>query len=150
MCNLPEILVSYRDHEGGISKKRKDDLAHELKNIYIEQLADLGITPSEAELHIHRINFTYIGADLADFIEKKAAWLEKLAAANDRLNRYPAEAFRRIVVGRWLSFCSANTRAGLPIWKRFWQSSLSRNISPSDSKDLLKFIIKCLMRKDKI
>lgn len=147
LWNLPEILVGYRSHDEGISKRRKEDLRRELRQIYCEQLANLGIKPSDQELAMHRINFIYQGEDLKSFAAQKAAWLERLTAANKKTGFYPAEAFEKVVAARWLAFASANGKAGFWIWQRFWGSPLSKHVKRGDWKKVAKFFIKCLLQK---
>jgi len=147
--NLNEILVKYRIHSEGVSKNKKETLDQELKQIYTSQLSCLDIRPSDEELKIHRTNFTFQGKNIKEFIDKREAWLEKLNKANNEVGYYPKHEFAEVISERWLYSCDSNSVAGFWIWKKFWHSPLSKQIHWSDWNRLLKFFIKCLLKKNK-
>lgn len=147
LWSLPEILTKYRVHQKGVSKSKQELLNQEIKKILIGQLANLKITPAAGELEIHRANYTYCANDLENFISRREAWLKELKKANRQVGYYSEPEFSQVISGRWFTSCSTNTRLGFWIWKKYWASDLSR----TDQKnwlELLKFFIKCLLKKN--
>ncbi|MFA4818131.1 MAG: glycosyltransferase [Parcubacteria group bacterium] len=147
--NLPKILIKYRVHTAGITKTRPDFSINAAIKLQMGLLNNLGLNPSEDDILIHRTNFTFKGENLKKFIDERENWLEKLIIANNKIGYYPKREFSEIVSERWLYSCDSNGEAGFWIWKKFWQSPLSKNTGPGDWKRLLKFFIKCLLKKNK-
>lgn len=145
--NLPKILVRYRVHTAGVTKTKPDFSKNAAIKVQRRLLKNLGITPTEEEIIIHRTNFTYKGENFKKFIEKRLAWLEKIISANINAKQYDIKIFNHVVGKMWLSCLSANTNYGFWVWKKFWSSPLSKEIKISDWKKIAKFFIKCLIKK---
>ena len=101
-ANLPEVLVHYRRHEGGISRERKE-LGRRMKmKIAAHQLESLGVAHREVDLarHVdlrrpHRLERS------RETFEWAAQWLEELRQANRRMRIYPEPHFGFAVAERW-------------------------------------------------
>ena len=146
--NLPEILTTYRIHKDSLSKKQSDLQNDVVDKIVRSQLSKLSIQPTEEELRLHRTNDTYRGDDVKGFIIKREKWLLKLIERNNDVQLYDQRIFQRVINKIWLKTCKSNTAQGFWIWKKFWQSTLSSKVQLSDINDIVKFFIKCLLRKD--
>ena len=135
--NLPDYLVKYREHGGGISKTRMD-MIEKYRNIVIEnQLSSLGIKPSEDELKIHKmVKNSFEGLTLMD-ISKIKSWIKLLVKKNRRINAYPI-GFEEYLLRRFWEICKLNANHGLQLWWIFFNSGLSGigEISKEDRKFL--------------
>jgi len=147
--NLPKILVKYRVHTAGITKTKPNFSINAAIKLQVCLLKNLDLNPSDEEILIHRTNFTFKGKDLKQFIDEREGWLKKLIKINDNVSYYPKREFAEVVSERWLYSCDSNATSGFWIWKKFWQSPLSKQIYLSDWNRLLKFFIKCLLKKNK-
>lgn len=139
--NFPEILLEYREHSGGQSKLKSGNKENSVKMLITEQINKLGIKPNEDELAIHRTNYVYTGENLMGFISKREHWLSRLVEANDKMDRYDKENFRKFIGHTWLISCSSNIKKNPKIKKTFWLSPLSKNFSlQKDWKQFAKLI----------
>jgi glycosyltransferase involved in cell wall biosynthesis len=114
LANLPEILIRYRWHAGGISKRRRE-LVREVKLKVARGLLDaleVEHTPQDLARHYDLRSLRGKRID-RDFVAWAADWLERLMAANVRLRRYPEPAFSRALGGRWLAVSAAALVAGV-------------------------------------
>jgi len=148
--NLQKLLLKYRRHSKNISKEQKERQQNAIDEIIKSQLSKLDISPTPEELKIHRTNYTYMGNDLMNFLEKRDVWLKRLKKANNEIRYYSEPEFSEVISERWLASCSANARGGMAVWKKFWQSPLSKNINYKNWKEISKFFIKCLLQKDSL
>lgn len=108
--NIPEVLTLYRDHAGGISKKRRDLITDCTKKVYSWQLNSLGVSPSLEELEVHAsigcIASTTQELDLSRIKE----WLLKLYAANNLSKKYDAQAFSGLILEKMALSCFAKRK----------------------------------------
>lgn len=146
--NLPKILVKYRVHTAGITKTKPDFPKNAAIKVQIRLLKNLGLNPSEEEIIIHRTNFKYNNENFEKFINDRQVWLKKVKAANLNTKQYDIKIFNHVISKMWLSSCSANSRFGFWIWRKFWTSPLSKEIKTNDWKPIAKFFIKCLLKRD--
>lgn len=147
--NFPEILTKYRKHQYGISSQQKETQNQSTNKIISWQLFNLEIIPALEDLEIHRTNYFYSGRNVANFIDKREKWLEKVKKANAKINFYSESVFSSTISKLWLESCSSNANLGLCIFKRFWKSPLKK-INYGNLWKIIKFFIKCLFRKSKI
>jgi hypothetical protein len=106
MWNLPEILCLYRRHAASTSTVQGERALAALHRLFRAQLAELNITPSEAELALHTRLFdvrTRGGASLPE----AQVWLCRLWQANEEKQVYVPPAFARVLVTQWLYVCLA-------------------------------------------
>ena len=108
----------------------------------------LNINPTDEEYTIHRYNSSYDGPDYVSFFDKREKWLKKLMDKNEQVNYYDKKAFEKVLENRWFETCSSNAKFGIWMWNRFWKSNLTSNLNKIEYfLPLLKFYIKCLLRK---
>ncbi|MCX6701647.1 MAG: glycosyltransferase family 2 protein [Candidatus Zambryskibacteria bacterium] len=145
MWNIPKILTQYRTHQTNISKKifKRPFVENEIKN----ELSRLNIDINDEEMVIHKTNYLYNKPDVKDFILKREQWLLKLKVANQNVGLFSEKTFTEVIQERWLTSCSANAYVGFWIWKTFWKSDLSNGTIKTNLPAILKFFIKCLIRK---
>lgn len=146
--NLPEIMVKYRIHNQNMSTSQAQRQRQMADMVIKKQLANLKIFPSDEELIIHRTNYLYRGKEqgLMEFLEQREKWLQKLNKANLETNFYPSSIFSQVLANRWLISCNTNASgSGQLIWKKYWQSSLSRK--KKEWLPLLKFATRCFIKK---
>jgi hypothetical protein len=111
-ANLPEPLVRYRIHPGGVTHERRAATASCLERIARRQLTRLGVAPSEREMATHTALAAGCLQGPATVLADVAAWLARLEDANRHSGLYAAHAFRRVIDGEWLAACDAVARGG--------------------------------------
>ncbi|MEM6299439.1 MAG: glycosyltransferase [Bacteroidota bacterium] len=93
VANLPEPLVKYRVHAGGISKRKEEVLQRASLAIRQWQLEELGLSVSEKEMALHH-KIAYAEFEISlDFLKDGLHWLEKLKAANREKGIFDIEVF---------------------------------------------------------
>ncbi|MEE4637424.1 MAG: glycosyltransferase [Wenzhouxiangella sp.] len=108
MANLPHLLVCGREHPGRITKNTAGLGRDRKMAIQGEGLADLGIDYSERDLAWHyQLTQKRDPAivDAAEYLDWAEQWLNRLASANGRLQRYEQRAFRRVLGAMWTVAC---------------------------------------------
>lgn len=104
--NIPEILTLYREHSGGVSKKRRDLIVECTKKIYAWQLNRLGIDPDPEELDLHG-SLGCIAQDLPGFdLQLVGEWLAELLRRNEQSNLYRRDEFTRLVLEKMALACA--------------------------------------------
>ena len=102
---IPEVLTLYREHGGGMSKKRRELLIECTKRIFAWQLNRLGIEPSGEDLLIHGA----LGCLAADFPPcdpfRAAHWLRKLLLRNEECNLYRRDVFTGLILEKEALAC---------------------------------------------
>lgn len=150
MWNLPQLLQKYRVHGSQMTMYDSDRGREKVKEMISQALKeklDIDITPEE--YFVHRTNFGFEADNPITYFDKREEWLLKLQKYNNKTNYYDHKIFAKVLVDRWLSNCSSNTRFGMWTWKRFWQSPLSNGLSKKENLiPLIKFYVKCLFKKD--
>jgi glycosyltransferase involved in cell wall biosynthesis len=102
VANLPEVLGSYRKHQGSISTQERQRTREALQRIVAEQLERLGVrfAPEDLERdHLLRQLEGWRPDD--DFLAWAKAWLAGLGRANERVRLYPEPYFGRELARRW-------------------------------------------------
>ena len=147
---MPKALLSYRTH-GENTSTTKSALLHQAVNeILRSQLERIGIEASDEELKLHRMNYRFSGSDheTKSFINKREHWLLKLREANKECGPYDAEVFDEVIAERFLTTLDANSRLGFYNLRIFQQSLILKKLNWSENcLKILKFVIKCLIRK---
>ncbi|MGF1534728.1 MAG: glycosyltransferase family 2 protein [Bernardetiaceae bacterium] len=83
LMNISEPLVKYREHTGGISKRRQDLGRAAVRLIHRQQLEALGIQPTEDQLTLHHgLAHAQFERD-TDFIEQALTWLQTIHRAGN-------------------------------------------------------------------
>lgn len=124
--NVSEVLTLYRIHTNQITtiNCKKQDAA--VWAVQARLLQQLQIEPTAAEKSLH----LDIGVGWRFLADKERlalteAWLVKLAAANDNLQVFPKDGFRRVLAERWLLANFAAVRSEQTSWRRYGKSPLS-------------------------
>ncbi len=103
--NIPEVLTLYREHGGGLSKRRRDLIVECTKKIYAWQLNRLCIDPGPEELDLHG-SLGCIAPDLPGFaLPRVGSWLAELLRRNEQCNLYPRDEFTRLILEKMALAC---------------------------------------------
>lgn len=148
-ANVPEVHLHYRMHNSttntNIQKKASG-------NIRLSQIKKLGINPTQAELEIHEALCYHDFEMNKNFIPRVKSWLEKLQAANSKINVYPEPAFSNVLANYWYEACCDSISLGLGSWRLFCNSKLYRFSDISYRRKLRLFYkpnVKCLINRIK-
>lgn len=126
-ANVPEVLTLYRVHAMQTSRAKAESQRRAIWAIQARQLARLGIAASDDERELHLdIGAAWAFDQPLVKVAKAAAWLERLERANQSTRQYDLHAFRSVLFERWLGVCHASAHHGWAVWRRFWESPLSR------------------------
>jgi len=117
---LKEVLVIYREHAHGVSKRFPDRMKQAVAAIHAFQLERIGVRP-RVEVH-GRLTAWPGNADANDLAEAET-WLLELATAN---RIYHPTSFRRAIEGIWCSICLDSWALGPLAFKIYRRSSLAR------------------------
>ena len=127
VTNVPEVLTLYRVHSAQTSIVNAERQRVSIWGIQSRMLAQLGISPTEEEMHLH----LDLGAgwnflpDMERVISSEL-WLLKLDEANRARQLLPEVAFRRVLAERWFLVVNAVALHGLTAWGVYRRSVLSR------------------------
>lgn len=148
ISNIPKVLLHYRAHPESASKKNSSIQTENSNRIRLKLLKQLSINPTPTELDIHRrfIRPDYLNPK--DFISQLEIWFSELLSANEEMMIYEQNSLTKVISSRWLNSCATNTSLGFWILKKFWQSPLKK-INYDNFGQVVKFFIKCLIRKNK-
>ena len=149
VSNIPKVLLRYRTHDESVSKKNSSAQMENSNRVRLKLLKEMGINPAPAELDIHRrfIRPDYLNSK--DFIDQLETWLGKLLSVNEKMRIYEQKSLAKIISSRWFNVCSANASLGFWIFKKFWRSTLKK-IKNGNFRQIIKFFIKCLLRKNSV
>jgi glycosyltransferase involved in cell wall biosynthesis len=117
---LNDVLVIYREHENGISKRLPDRMKKSVAAIHEFQLERLGVAP-RVDLH-GRLSAWPADAKSHDLAEA-GRWLQDLVAAN---RIYSRTIFRKVVEELWYSICLDSWSVGPPAFQIYRKSRLER------------------------
>jgi hypothetical protein len=122
-----------------------------VNQVITAELEKIGVTPSAEELALHRKNYGHSGEDVFAFLDRREKWLERLREANKHTHRFNQKLFDETLAERYLASCSANSRKGLALWRRYWASDLARSINIKETyREVLKFGVKTLLRRESL
>lgn len=103
--NIPKALTLYREHGGGISKKRRDLLIDCTKKIYSWQLNGLGVDPTPEELEIHASLGCFASTVSSYDLNRVREWLLKLYSANQLYNKFNRQQFGNVILEKMALPC---------------------------------------------
>ncbi|MCK5416133.1 hypothetical protein KAI92_01755, partial [Candidatus Parcubacteria bacterium] len=106
-------------------------------------LNKLQIQPTEEDLIIHHSFKKPENFSINEFLNKKEKWLVKLIKQNNNSKYCKEPYFSKVIKKQWLVTCYANSNQGFKVWKKYWQSDLSKNYKNFSLK--VKFFLKCLI-----
>ena len=149
VSNIPKVLLHYRMHDASVSKKNSSEQTENSDKVRLGLIKNLGLAPTPVELDLHRrfIRPDYLNSK--DFIDQLEAWFSNILSVNEKKRIYEQESLAKIISVRWLNVCSSNAGLGHWILKKFWQSPLKK-INHNNFGQFIKFLIKCLLAKNKI
>lgn len=126
LANIPRPLVCYRLHggqAGAADSVGQQDTAQKVRRMQLEWL---GLAPRAEELALHLALSTAQFEPTPEFLAQGRAWLEGLAAANQRARLYPRRALQQSLARRWLAACRAAQGLGWVAWRAYAGSRLAR------------------------
>ena len=126
LANLGEVLLRYRVHDASVTRRYRTEQQASVARIHRELLAELGLSPTDRELVIHRGG--RVGDPLPPLPDTER-WLRTLLEANRACGRYPQRAFARSVGRRWLRAANGAIAEGQGAWACFTRSSLGRHVA---------------------
>ncbi|MDN3686555.1 glycosyltransferase family 2 protein [Cyclobacterium jeungdonense] len=147
VANLPESLYYYRDSDSSIMKRF--DGAEERsfsihKIIYEKSLRELGITPTEDQLRIHRsIGSTYLFQTYRSYKEA-FEWLVYLQEKNKIQKIYDSDALSEILGSIFFFLSKKSSQVGLPVF--FYYLKELKKFYPADLYQTTKLLIRCLIK----
>lgn len=146
-ANIPAVLLRYRMHPQQIGHRRVQNMEVSSQFIRLSQLARLGISPSPEEAQLHHNISRWQFESSSSFLSATRDWFEKLIRANELSKIYPDAVFLT-VLGRWWSeICTLATQEGWTTVIEFWRAPRLA-LSVWGPWQHLKFLVKCLFRKD--
>jgi len=129
-ANIPEVLLDYRVHDGGMTGGEWNDMDAMGARIGEANLKRLGIAPTVAEVALHR-NIGRAGGykwkDLRELYEVEN-WLRKLWTANESLRLYDSLGFAKVLDLIWFRVCFHAAPLGLKVFTRFHKRPWQRNV----------------------
>src|SRR5271166_4721769 len=117
---LNAVLVAYREHPHGISKRLSDRMKKSVAAIHEFQLKRLGVGP---RVDLHRRLTAWPSDAQAHDLGEAERWLRELVEAN---RIYPLAVFRRVVEDLWYSICLDSWSVGPPAFQIYRHSRLAR------------------------
>lgn len=129
-ANIPEVLLDYRVHDGGMTGGEWNDMDAMGARIGEENLKQLGIAPTVAEVALHR-NIGRAGGykwkDLRELYEVEN-WLRKLWTSNENLRMYDSLGFVKVLDLIWFRVCFHAAPLGLTVFNRFHKRPWQRHV----------------------
>jgi glycosyltransferase involved in cell wall biosynthesis len=141
LANLPEVLLTRHRIAGATADPEQSRV--ECGAVYGLQLAELGITFTDADLERHfllrRMRKERFAPDRA-FVAWAEAWLRGLQAANDRAHAYPEPVFSEVLGTYWMKVCwhAARRLGPLAAFRAFSTSSLRRWAWPGLKRQIFR------------
>jgi len=143
LANIPEVLLTYRQHSENTSKKYASETKSFANLVRMRQLEAMGISMDDNERDLHCTLATFDFAGNLDDLTAAKLWLEKLvefAIADLGVDR---ERAARLVSPYWFSACGATADEGMAVW------SISRSPAFVSSRDLRRYKLlgRCLTHR---
>lgn len=110
LANLPRVLIDRRIHPGQTVRQAQAAIRTCKSALHRPLLTDLGLAPAEDDLALHALLGKSNLGDVAlppDFLERAAAWLLRIRAANMRAGRYDPASLAFTTGYVWLLACRA-------------------------------------------
>lgn len=148
--NLPEVLYHYRQIPDSITHKSiREDRDKFIIPFFKKNLKYLGIMPSKEDLDMYYLaNTPLLFPQDIETLTSLELWLNKILKINKDKHFFCCEAFEKVIGEIWYLACWKNTKQGLIINKKFWNSSLSK-YNNMTAKQKLCFVIKCMIKRGK-
>jgi hypothetical protein len=117
---LNDVLVIYREHADGVSKRLPDRMKRSVTAIHAFQLERLGVAP---RVDLHGQLSAWPADATAHDLAEAGRWLLELVEAN---RTYSPANFRRVVEELWYSICLDSWSAGPLAFQIYRRSSLAK------------------------
>jgi hypothetical protein len=117
---LNRMLLTYRDHTGGISKRLATRMVPSVRRTHQFQLERLGVKPN---LDLHAMLTAWPGDASSEQLSQAELWLRLLVGAN---RIYDPESFRRVVERIWFRICLDSWTLGPKAFNHYRRSSLAK------------------------
>ena len=126
-ANLLKSLIRYRIHDKSMTGAEWSDMDSQTSRVQETMLRQLGISPSEEELHLHRAaSMGGLPADSESF-GKAEMWLQKIKEANQKALVFEGKALANMLNYIWFRVAMAAVKEmGTDAWLLFRRSGLSR------------------------
>lgn len=108
IANLPDVLLRYRLHAQSVSHANREVQRQTAERIRREQLAKLGIEPSEREMVVHTTLMRGAPHTLALDIGEAEAWLLRLLHGNRQHGYVDQDVLCAVVYEMWFKLCRAH------------------------------------------
>lgn len=138
--NLQEVLIRYREHEGNISKHKREVILANDRHIQQMQLERLGIFPTERNLDIHRYLSAFQLPHSAELFEEALNWLEIIWQANLRKKHYNDTALRKEIHFRLMLLVPRVLDLGRPAAKIIRKHPLPQRILSFTEREKYVFL----------
>ncbi len=143
--NVPRVLLKYRIHSGGISRKSRNTQAETVQMVYRESFRRLGIEYEEDSGRIHSVLSVPKYPQNHTFMKEAEKWLIRLYEANNSTGCYDKEILSKTIGERWLSACSVSKTGIRDAWNRFTHSPINK-ICPVTYSQRMKLLLFHLVR----
>lgn len=143
VANLPETLVKYRIHPGGVSWKKAETAEKSVKKILRSQLENLGLVVSDADMETHRCIGRHESATLRDDFEKVDQWFLRISVANKKTKIYSQAELDRFLAAKWYRFCLCSSNFGLTCFKSYLRGK-TRRLNPSALRETVTLLRACM------
>jgi glycosyltransferase involved in cell wall biosynthesis len=117
---LKTMLVTYRDHSAGISKRLATRMVPSVRRTHQFQLERLGVVP---KLDLHAMLSAWSGDASSEQLSEAEFWLHHLLGAN---RIYDPASFQRVVERIWFQICLDSWTLGPQAFNHYRRSSLAK------------------------
>lgn len=126
LANVPKVLLKYRIHRDGISKKQRDIQNKTVKQIYRDNFERLGIDYKEEYGQVHSLVGVPKYPQSENFSKQAEGWLLQIYEANKIAKCYDDDILSRIIGERWLAACAITKTGLLKAWRIFSRSPINK------------------------
>lgn len=131
IANIPHYLLSYRWHSTNVSVTNAK-VQEDIKNKIIRrELHNIGLDPSEKELHLHKVTFLQFDSkskkstDVFDDYTQLDSWFQKIIDANKNKQRYDESSLLAFLWSRWIVLCISQKKYSKILKPKFVPYKLS-------------------------
>lgn len=142
MAIIREKLIKYSAHSQGISKLQEEKMEKNILQIFLNELTNLGIKPTEKEIVLHT-KIAHLNFDVSkNFLIDANQWLLRLKEANENKKIFSSEGMNDLLAYYWFRLCAAHHALGIFTLFNFHNSPL-RKYLPMASK--IRLSMRCML-----
>lgn len=139
MSNLQKTLVRVRRNEQSATLGHWEEMTGQTEIILDRMLKKLGLNPLKKDVAFHhRVGRGYRLNTLKKIMGAEK-WLKRLRGQNSVTKTFDSTVFEKETSRVWFRSCSNSTPLGLPLWKKWKTSTLSKSYKPTE-KEMVTFI----------